>query len=85
MTRSIIPWGATLAGSVVFAVAIAVSTPRTAAAEDQEGCTANCARAMGLCMDAATTTGQIDLCADAYDCCVIGCGQTGGLPCGDGV
>lgn len=85
MTRPIIRLGATTTGAFCVAVALAIFTPSVAVAADQEGCTANCARAMGLCMDAATTTGQIGLCADAYDCCVIGCGQTGGLPCGDGV
>lgn len=84
MTRATLQLCATTACALAVAFLVAIATPRVAVAADQQPCTANCARAMGLCMDAATTTGEIDLCADAYDCCVLGCGQTGGLPCGDG-
>lgn len=82
MTKITLPYAVTFLSALAVIVVIGLSTPRVAAAA--QTCGENCARAMGLCMDAATTTGQIDLCADAYDCCIVGCGGTG-LPCGDGV
>ncbi len=61
-----------------------LGAPASASAE-QSNCANNCARALGLCLDSATTPAQVNLCADSYDCCMKGCGSpVPGHPCGDG-
>jgi hypothetical protein len=73
-----------LAVAFIAALLWLVGIPTPASAE-QSNCINGCAVALGLCNDSATTVAQVNACADAYDCCMQGCGQpVPNCPCGDG-